>query len=127
MWLVYHTDSKNNDIFKTMISYIEHKLDNKCIRFGYFRNGNIYSNEFFKDNKLHRRSKVGPASIYYYYNGSLQCIKYFKKGKLHRDPNKGPAMILYLEDGSIIAEIYIKNGKMIVPSGQKSHFVYHRL
>ena len=55
----------------------------------YYKNGNISSERYLKNNKLHRED--GPVLIRYYQNGNIYEEKYY-------------------ENGNILCEMYLING-----------------
>ena len=76
---------------------------------GYYKDGSINYERWYKDNKLHRLD--GPAYIVYYQDGSIYYEHWYKDDKYHR--LDGPAHIDYYEDGSISNEEWYKDDKKL--------------
>lgn len=76
--------------------------------------GPIIAEMWYRDGKLHRDQREGPAGIMRdRTTGNIKLEEYFNNGELHRDPRTGPA---YIErdprTGIAIVERYVRYGRL---------------
>lgn len=79
----------------------------------YHENGQIESQSWWKNGRLHRYNNKS-AFISYYPNGQIRCQSWWKDGLRHRDTedeNNKPAYITYNSDGEIRDQEWYINGK----------------
>ena len=75
----------------------------------YYRNGNIWYEEYTLNGKRHRED--GPSWISYYDNGNIEFESHYINGEYYRED--GPAIIYYDLNGNIkFKRYYLDKGKL---------------
>ena len=82
----------------------------------YYENGQISSEYYYLNDKIHRED--GPAIIYYYYNGQISYEYYYLNDNRHRE--NGPAYIHYHKNGKIDYEEYYLNNVIYAKSNSET-------
>jgi len=86
-----------------------HRDDDKPAYIGYYESGKIEWQYWYKNGQWHRNNDK-PACIKYYENGKIEWQHWYKNGQWHRDNDK-PACIGYYKNDKVRWQEWYKNGQ----------------
>jgi len=82
-----------------------------------------YKNE---NNKLHRNTDIGPATIQYNGNGKKEYASYWINDQRHRPIDEGPAEIWFHRNDEIHHEVYRINDKKHRPTEKGPAVIWYK-